>query len=82
MSAITTAKAIAKAFARRGTPLPRAIPPRLCDEFGSDPTANHLWREFLTRVQLVNEPTDFAEVVRAVRKRLWPTIRAAVYPAR
>ena len=34
-------------------------------------------REFLERMRVVNEPTDFAAVVRAVRENLWPTIIAA-----
>lgn len=76
----TLAHAIAGTFARRGTPLPRTVPPGLSDDFGSDPAANRLWREFLKRMQLVNEPTDFAEVIRTVRERLWPTIMAAGRP--
>ena len=74
-------RAVAETFARRGTPLPRAVPPGLCDEFGSDPAANRLWREFLARMQLSNEPTDFAAVIRTLRERLWPTIEAVVKQA-
>jgi hypothetical protein len=70
-------RAVAETFARRGTPLPRAVPPGLSDEFGSDPAANLLWREFLTRMQLANEPTDFTAVIRTIREWLWPTIEAA-----
>jgi hypothetical protein len=44
------------------------------------PAANRRWREFLARMQLVNEPTDFAMVVRAVRDRLWPRIMATGQP--
>jgi predicted nucleotidyltransferase component of viral defense system len=76
----TLARAITETFARRGTPLPRTVPPGLSNDFGDDPTANRLWRGFLTRMQLVNEPTDFAVVVRTVRERLWPTIMAAGRP--
>jgi hypothetical protein len=76
----TLARAIAGTFARRGTPLPRTVPTGLSDEFGADPTANRRWREFLARMQLVNEPTDFAMVVRAVRDRLWPRIMATGQP--
>jgi hypothetical protein len=65
----TLARAIAETFARRGTPLPQTVPPGLSDDFGDDPTANRLLRGFLTRMQLVNEPTDFAAVVRTVRDR-------------
>jgi predicted nucleotidyltransferase component of viral defense system len=71
------ARAIAATFTRRGTPLPRTIPPGLPDEYGSDPVANRLWREFRVRMQLADEPTDFAVVIRTVRQRLWPTIMAA-----
>ena len=70
-------RAVAQTFARRGTPLPREVPPGLSDEFGSDPTSKPLWREFLTRMQLANEPTDFAVVIRTIRERLWSTIVAA-----
>ncbi len=76
----TLAQAIEETFARRGTPLPRVIPQGLSDEFGSDPPANRRWREFLVRMQLANEPTDFAVVIRTVRDRLWPTIVAAGRP--
>ncbi|MEI6240566.1 MAG: nucleotidyl transferase AbiEii/AbiGii toxin family protein [Planctomycetia bacterium] len=76
----TLAQAIEETFARRGTPLPRVIPQGLSDEFGSDPPANRRWREFLVRMQLANEPTDFAVVIRTVRDRLWPTILAAGRP--
>jgi hypothetical protein len=76
----TLAQAIEETFARRRTPLPRVIPQGLSDEFGSDPPANRRWREFLVRMQLANEPTDFAVVIRTVRDRLWPTIMAAGHP--
>lgn len=70
-------RAVAETFARRGTPLPRTVPPGLSSEFGNDPAANRLWKEFLKRTQLINEPTDFAAVIRTIRERLWPTIVAA-----
>ena len=73
----TLARAIVETFAHRGTPLPRTVPPGLSDDFGDDPAANRLWRGFLTRMQLANESTDFAAVVRTVRDRLWSTIMAA-----
>jgi len=76
----TLTRAIVETFARRGTPLPRTVPPGLTDDFGDDPTANRLWRGFVTRMQLANEPTDFVAVVRTVRDRLWPTIMAAGRP--
>jgi predicted nucleotidyltransferase component of viral defense system len=76
----TLARAIVETFARRGTPLPRTVPPGLSDDFGDDPVANRLWRGFLTRMQLPNEPTDFVTVVRTVRDRLWSTIMAAGRP--
>lgn len=71
------ARAVAQTFARRGTPLPRTVPPGLSDEFGNDPAANRLWREFLVRMQLAHESTDFAAGIRTIRERLWPTIEAA-----
>jgi len=76
----TLSLAISETFARRGTPLPRTIPIGLSDEFGNDPAANRLWREFLKRMHLVNEPTDFAVVIRTVRDCLWPMIMAAGRP--
>ena len=76
----TLTRAIVETFARRGTPLPRTVPPGLSDDFGGDPTANRLWRGFLKRMQLANEPADFVAVVRTVRDRLWPTIMAAGRP--
>ena len=73
-------RAVAHTFACRGTPLPRGVPPGLSDEFGSNPTAKSLWRGFLTRMQLVNEPDDFTAVIRTIRERLWPIIMAADRP--
>jgi predicted nucleotidyltransferase component of viral defense system len=73
-------RAVAQTFTRRGTPLPREVPPGLSDEFGSDPTAKRLWRGFLTRMQVVNEPDDFTAVIRTIRERLWPIIMAADRP--
>ena len=70
-------RAVAQTFARRGTPLPQTVPQGISDEFGSDPSANRLWHEFLARMQLTNEPTDFAAVIRTLRDRLWPTIVSA-----
>ena len=75
-------RAVAETFARRGTPLPRTVPPGLSDEFGNDPAANRLWREFLARMQLAHEPTDFAVVIRTIRERLLPVIAAASRPAK
>jgi hypothetical protein len=74
-------RAVAQTFARRGTPLPQTVPQGISDEFGSDPSANRLWREFLARTQLTNEPADFAVVIRTIRDRLWPTIMSASRPA-
>lgn len=71
------ARAIGETFTRRGTPLPQVVPQGLSDEFGSDPTASRRWREFLRFKQVVNEPTDFADVIRTTRNRLWPTIVVA-----
>lgn len=74
-------RAVAETFACRGTPLPRTVPPGLSDEFGNDPAANRLWREFLARMRLAHEPTDFAVVIRTIRERLLPVIAAARRPA-
>jgi len=74
--------AVAETFARRGTPLPRTVPPGLSDEFGNDPAANRLWREFLARMQLANEPTNFAAAIRTIRERLLPVITATSRPAK
>lgn len=63
-------RAVAQTFARRGTPLPQTVPQGISDEFGSEPSANRLWREFLARMQLTNEPADFAVVIRTIRDRL------------
>jgi len=73
-------RAIAKTFTRRGTPLPQTVPPGLSLEFGDDPTANRLWREFLTRMQLRNEPTNFGVVISTLHEWLWPALMAASHP--
>ena len=67
-------RAVAGTFLRRGTPLPKALPVCLSDEFGADPDAAKLWKAFLNRMDLRNEPVDFALVIAALRERLWPVL--------
>ncbi len=71
------AKAIAATFHRRQTALPVDVPPGLSDDFGTDNTAQRLWREFLRRLQLDDAPPEFLEVVRSVRESLWPAMQQA-----
>lgn len=71
-------QAVAETFTRRGTPLPQSVPAGLSDAFGDDLTGKRLWREFLTRMQLANEPTDFAVFIRTIREQFWPAIRPAI----
>lgn len=71
------AKAIAATFHRRQTALPVDVPAGLSDDFGTDNSAQRLWREFLRRLQLDDAPSEFIEVVRSIRDRLWPVMLQA-----
>jgi len=68
------ADAIAATFARRRTVLPLELPVGLSEDFGNDPNARRLWREFLRRLRIDDAPDDFVEVVAGVRERLWPVM--------
>jgi len=70
-------RAVVETFTRRGTMLPLALPVCLSDVFGTDPEAAKLWTAFLRRMDLQNEPADFAAVIQEVRDRLWPILLAA-----
>ncbi|MBN1919564.1 MAG: nucleotidyl transferase AbiEii/AbiGii toxin family protein [Verrucomicrobia bacterium] len=65
-------KAIRATFQRRKTEIPREVPAGLSEEFAIDASAGRLWREFLRRVEIKDAPEGFAEVVQAVRDRVWP----------
>lgn len=66
------AQAIHATFGRRKTEIPHEMPAGLSEEFAADAAAKRLWREFLRRLEITDAPEDFADVVRAVRDRLWP----------
>jgi predicted nucleotidyltransferase component of viral defense system len=56
MDADTLARAIAATFARRGTPLPRALPTGLSKEFALDEARQRQWTAFLSRHRLEAPP--------------------------
>jgi hypothetical protein len=68
------AEAIAATFQRRKTALPDEVPPGLSDTFGADEAAQRLWREFLRRLRIEDAPSDFAQIVRRIRQRVWPVM--------
>ena len=68
------AKAIAATFGRRRTALPLDVPPGLSDDFGNDPVAQRLWREFIRRLKIDDAPADFSVVVATIRERVWPVM--------
>jgi hypothetical protein len=71
------AKAIAATFHRRQTPVPTEVPTGLSDEFGRDLLAQRRWPEFLRRLRIDDVPAELSEVVKTVRKRVWPAMRQA-----
>lgn len=70
------AAAVRATFARRGLPIPQALPVGLSDEFGGDASRQAMWGAFLRKNGLAFEPLP--GVVARLAMRLWPTlIRAA-----
>jgi len=69
------AKAIAKTFANRGTPLP-AAPTVFDPAFGEDRVKIAQWRAFLEKSKLDDAPTQFAEVVAGLIDFLQPIATA------
>jgi len=69
------AQAIAMTFARRGTPLPEALPLGLSDEFAQDRTKGAQWTAFVGRNRL--HAPSLAEVVAEVRTFLVEPLRLA-----
>lgn len=66
------AAAIAATFARRETDIPDAVPLGLTDEFASDASRQSLWRAFLKKNDLHEEPLE--DVVRRLRDALVPAL--------
>lgn len=75
LDAKTLAAAIAATFARRETDIPDAVPLGLTDEFATDASRQSLWRAFLKKNGLPEEP--LADVVRRLRDTLVPALREA-----
>lgn len=65
--------AIGATFRRRGTPLPKALPAGLADEFAR--AKQSAWQAFLTRSAL-QAPALF-EIIPFLRETCWPLLRAA-----
>ncbi len=72
LDANTLALAIATTFARRGMPVPTAVPIGLTDEFANDPSRQDIWLAFLKKNQLAVMP--LSGVVATLRTKLAPTL--------
>jgi hypothetical protein len=70
-------RAIGATFRRRGTPLPRALPPALTEEFTGDPTRQELWQAFLERSGL-DRSLKLSDVSETLAGFLDPPTRALV----
>ena len=69
-------EAIAATFARRGTPIPAALPIGLSEAFALDPTKQTQWSAFLRKAG--GEPDlDLGAVVAGLRAWLWPVLQRA-----
>ncbi len=71
------AKALAAAFGRQKTPLPRQTPKGLSKEFSLDPGKKTQWKHFLIQARAVSLESDFGEVVESVRRFVMPAAKAA-----
>ncbi len=69
------AEALRATFDRRGTPLPRQMPPGLGDGFASDELKQRQWQAFLRRSELPLQ--ELHVVVAKVRALVWPPLQAA-----
>ena len=63
--------AIAETFRRRGMTMP-ANPVPLSQEFGENPMKQTQWAAFLRKGKLTDPPSNFAEVIDALRPFLLP----------
>lgn len=69
-------EAVAATFARRGTPIPAALPIGLSEAFALDPTKQTQWSAFLRKAG--GEPNlDLGAVVAGLRAWLWPVLQRA-----
>lgn len=72
----TLVDAVRETFARRGTPIPTALPMGLSDEFVADQTKKTQWRAFIRKTGIQDEP-DLGEVINGLRAWLWPVLQSA-----
>ena len=59
--------AMARTFARRGTPFPKEVPEGLLDSFATDESKTKQWAAFLQKNRLGADNTTLLDVVRTVR---------------
>lgn len=66
--------AIARTFARRGTPFPKEVPEGLLDSFGTDASKTKQWAAFLRKNRLDVGDATLLDVVRMVRDFVLPLL--------
>jgi predicted nucleotidyltransferase component of viral defense system len=66
------ATAIAATFVRRGMVVPNSVPIGLTDEFATDPSRQAIWRAFLKKNEMAQEP--LIEVKSTLRAALEPVV--------
>lgn len=71
------AQAIKATFNRRKTELPKLLPVALSEDFLEDGTKETQWKAFLNRSNLSDSELTLPEVIKNLRKRLWPVIQMA-----
>lgn len=74
-------EAVRATFERRRTPLPRAMPVGLADEFATDDVKLAQWAAFLRRARLRKEAPPLGQLVVALRAFLMPVVGAAFEPS-
>ena len=70
----TLARAIARTFERRGTPLPPDVPMALSPTFSQDPTKQRQWKAFLAKGRLI--APDLKTVVGQLASFVLPPVRS------
>lgn len=74
--ATTLAKAIAATFVQRGMAVPTSLPIGLTDEFAIDASRQALWRAFLRKNELAQQP--LSDIVATLHSALEPALLRAV----
>jgi hypothetical protein len=73
----TLTRAIRATFERRRTPIPKAMPAALSDEFVTNQEKVTHWKGFRKRTRLADTGVEFSQVIDDLRRFLIPPLQAA-----